>query len=152
MSSEAEPHSPTLTSLHLRHSLFSNPSAALRTSRLILQPFRCFTYVIGTSPTSPGEPPMPHSPTLTSLHLRHSSFSNPSAALPTSQLILQPFRRFTYVTGHSTTLMLVDLRHWHFTYFTQRVAHAQGDEKTVCGGLACYSKLLSLEVATVMDS
>ena len=29
-----------------------------------------------------------------SLHLRHSSFSNPSVALPTSQLILQPFSRF----------------------------------------------------------
>ena len=97
MSSEAEPHSSTLTSLHLRHSLFSNPSSSLRTSQLILQPFRCFSYVIGNSPMSPGEPPMPHSPTLTSLHLRHSSFSNPSAALSTSQFILQPFRRFTYV-------------------------------------------------------
>ena len=56
---EAPPHSPTLTSLHLRHSSFSNPSAALPTSQLILQPFRCFTYVIGTSHTSPGDPPMP---------------------------------------------------------------------------------------------
>ena len=37
----------------------SLPSAALPTSQLILQPFRCFTYDIGTSPTSPGEPPMP---------------------------------------------------------------------------------------------
>ena len=52
-------HSPTLTSFHLRHSSFSKPSAPLPTSQLILQPFRCFTYVIGTSPTSPGEPPMP---------------------------------------------------------------------------------------------
>ena len=51
-------HSPTLTSLHICHSSFSNPSAALPTSQLILQPFRCFTYVIGTSPMSPGEPPM----------------------------------------------------------------------------------------------
>ena len=50
---------------------FSNPSAALLTSKLILQPFRHFTYVIGTSPRS--------------------------------QLILQPFRRFTYITAHSTT-------------------------------------------------
>ena len=37
-------------------------------------------------------------------------------------------------------------------YFTWRAAHAWGDEKTVCGGLACYSKLLSLEVAAVLDS
>ena len=67
----APPHSPTLTSLHLRHSSFSNPSAALPTSQLILQPFRCFIYVICTSPTS--------------------------------QVILQPFRCSTYVTGTSCT-------------------------------------------------
>ena len=111
------PHSPILTPPHLRHSSFSNPSAALPTPQLILQPFNCFTYVIGTSPTLPGEPPMPlwcliypcrfcnlpHSPILTSLHLRHSSFSNSSAALPTSQLILQPFFCFSYVTGSSLT-------------------------------------------------
>ena len=50
--------SPTSWALHLRHSSFSNPSAALLTSQLILQPFRCFTYVIDTSPASPGEPLM----------------------------------------------------------------------------------------------
>ena len=87
-----EPKSVTLTLLHLRQSSFSNPSAALTTSQLILQPFRCFTYVIGTSPTS--------------------------------QLILQPFRRYTYVTGHSTTLSLLHLRHRHFNYVTLRAAHA----------------------------
>ena len=32
-----------------------------------------------------------HFPTLPSLYLRHSPFSNPSVASPTSQLILQPF-------------------------------------------------------------
>ena len=66
---------------------------------LILQPFRHFTYVTT------------HSTTLPSLYLRHSSFSNPSVALPihssfsnpsvaspTSQFILQPFFRFSYVT------------------------------------------------------
>ena len=42
-----------------RHSSLSNPSAGLPTSQLILQPFSCFTYVIVTSPTSPGEPHMP---------------------------------------------------------------------------------------------
>ena len=65
-------HSPTLPSLYLRHSSFFNPSVAspdhssfsnlsgtLPTSQLILQPFHCFTYIIGTSPTSPGELPMP---------------------------------------------------------------------------------------------
>ena len=45
------------------------------TSQLILQPFRLFTYVTD------------HSPTLPLLHLRHSSFSNPSFASPTSQAL-----------------------------------------------------------------
>ena len=40
-----------------------------------------------------------HSPTFPSLRLHHNSFSNPSVASPTSQLILQPFFRFSYVTS-----------------------------------------------------
>ena len=44
-----------------------------------------------------------HSPTFPALHLRHHSFSNPSVAFSTSQLILQPFHCFTYVTVHSPT-------------------------------------------------
>ena len=60
-------------------------------AELILQPFLHFIYATA------------HSPTLPSLYLRHSSFSNPSVASPTSQLILQPFFRFSYVTGSSLT-------------------------------------------------
>ena len=45
-----------------------------------------------------------HSPNFPSLHLHHSSFSNPTVALPTSQLILQPFCCFTYLTVHSPTI------------------------------------------------
>ena len=71
-------HSPTIPSLHLRHSSFSNPSFAFSTSQ--------------------------------ALHLRHSSFSNPSVASLTSQFILQPFCRFTYVTVHSPTLLSLHLR------------------------------------------
>ena len=41
-----------------------------------------------------------HCPTFPTLPLRHNSFSNPSVTLPTSQLILQPFRCFTYATVH----------------------------------------------------
>ena len=82
-------HSPTLPLLYLHHSSFYNPSDASPTSQLILQPFRCFTYIIGTT-----------------------------------HLILQPFHRFTYVTSHSTTLPLLHLRHRHFTYFTWRAVHA----------------------------
>ena len=65
-----------------------------------------------------------HSPTFPSLLLHHNSFSNPSVALPTSQLILQPFRCFTYVTAHSPTHLSLLLRHRLFTYVTWRAAHA----------------------------
>ena len=41
--------------------------------------------------------------TLPSLYLHHSTFSNPSVASPTSQLILQPIFCFSYVTGFSLT-------------------------------------------------
>ena len=34
---------------------------------------------------------------------------------PTSQLILQPFRRLTYITAHSPTLLLLHLRHSTFS-------------------------------------
>ena len=69
-----------------------------------------------------------HSPTFPSLHLRHNSFSNPlslylhhssfsnrSDALPTSQLILQPFCRFTYITAHSPNLLSLYLHHSSFS-------------------------------------
>ena len=44
-----------------------------------------------------------------------SSFSNLSVTSPMSQLILQPFRRFTYVTAHSPTLPLLHLHHSSFS-------------------------------------
>ena len=105
MSCDGTAHSPTLTSLHLRYSSFSIPSAALPMSQVILHPS------------------VP-SPTSYAFHLHHSSFSDPSAALPTSQLIQQPFCCFIYVTGHFTTLLFLHLHHRHFTYFTWRAAHA----------------------------
>ena len=52
-----------------------------------------------------------------------ASFSNPYIASPMSQLILQPFHCFTYVTAHSTTLLLLHLHHRNFTYVTWRAAH-----------------------------
>ena len=44
--------------------------------------------------------------------------ANPYIGSPTSQLIFQHFRRFTYVTADSTDLPLLHLRHRHFTYVT----------------------------------
>ena len=82
---------------------FSNLSVTSRTSQLILQPFRGFTYVTT------------HSRTLPWLYLRHSSFSNLSVALRMSQLILQPFRCFTYVIAHSPTLPSLYIHHSSFS-------------------------------------
>ena len=44
------------------------------------------------------------------------SFSNLSVTSPTSQLILHPFRRFTYVIAHSPTLPLLHVQHSSFSY------------------------------------
>ena len=63
----------------------------VRWADLILQHFRHFTYVTS------------HPPTLPSFYLCHNSFSNHSVASPTSQLILQSFFRFFYVSGSSLT-------------------------------------------------
>ena len=89
-------HSPTLPSLYLHHSSFSNPSVISPTSQFILQPFFRFSYVTSSS--------------LDEL----CTFSNLSVASPTSPLILQPFCCFTYVTVHSPTLPLLHLRHISF--------------------------------------
>ena len=43
------------------------------------------------------------------------SFSNLFITSPTSQLILQPIRRFTYVTTHSQTFPLLHLSHSSFS-------------------------------------
>ena len=118
-------HSPTLTSLYLRHSSFSNPSVASPTSQLILQPFFHFSYFTCSSLTSAGEPPMFVSPYDGSTDMLCSS-SNLSVTSPTSHLILQPFHRFTYVTAHSPTLPLLYLRHSSFSNpsFTYPTSHA----------------------------
>ena len=55
---EVTTHSPTLPSLYICHSSFSNPSVASPTSQFILQPFFRFSYVTSSSLNSPGEPPM----------------------------------------------------------------------------------------------
>ena len=57
------------------------------------------------------------SPSFLSFQLHHSSFSNPSLALPMSQLILQPFRCFTYV------ILWPFFRFSYVTYVTWRAAH-----------------------------
>ena len=101
-------HFPTLLSL-LCHRLFT----------LILQTFCHFTYVTALSPTLP------------SLYLHHSSFSNPSIASPMSQLILQPFFRFSYITGSSRSFSKLSITSptsqpilQPFRRFTYIIAHS----------------------------
>ena len=77
----------------------------------VIQPFRRFTY------------DKDHSPTLPLLHLRHSSFSNPSFASPTSQLFTYEQSSFynisvtspRYITTHSPTLPSLYLCHCSFS-------------------------------------
>ena len=71
-------------------SLENEQSITSPTSQLILQPFRCFTYVTT------------HSPTIPLFHLHHSSFSN-------------PFCCFTYVTAHSPMFPSLYLCHSSFS-------------------------------------
>ena len=92
-----------------------------------------------------------HSPSFQSLHLRHSSFSNPSVALPTSQLILQPFSCFIYFTAHSSTLILLPLHHRLFTYVTWRAAHGNNFISQIFK--VCYCPLfLAMRWIVVLDS
>ena len=118
--------SKTLMELIFNFCSFSKLSVNSPMSQLILilQSFRHFTYVTAHSPTLPSLYLRHNSfSNLSVLHLRHSSFSNPSVALPTSNLILQSFRRFTYVTAHSPTLLSLLLCHRIFTYVTWRATH-----------------------------
>ena len=73
------------------------------------------------------------------------SFSIPSVALPASQLSLQPFRFFTYVTAHSPTLLLLLLRHRLFTYATWRAAHdrnSKGSTSRLQVDLSCFETMV----------
>ena len=72
--------------------------------------------------------------------LWNRSFSNVSVTSPTSQLILQTLRRFTYVTAHSPILLLL-LRHRLFTYVIWRVVHAY-IHQNVANSACKYRKLI----------
>ena len=103
-------HSRTLPSLYLRNSSFSNPSVA---SPITVHFPSLLSLRIRRSRA--------HSPTFPSLHLCHNSFSNPSVPLPTSQLILQPFRCFTHVTQFI-------LQHFfRFSYVTSSSLNSPGE-------------------------
>ena len=83
-----------------------------------------------------------HFPTFPSLHLGHNSFSNPSIALPTSQLILQPFRRFTCITAHSPTFLLLHLCHSSFYNPSVASPTSQALHLRHLASCPCFNKLL----------
>ena len=91
--SHSRAHSPIFPSLHLRHSAVSNPSFASPRHRL-------FTWLAAHDK-------FPNVCLTIEWKLRESSQleipPNPSIASPMSQLIFQPFFRFSYVTGFSLT-------------------------------------------------
>ena len=102
------------------------------------------------------------------------SFSNPSVASPTSQLIIQPFHRFTYVTAHSPTLPLLHLRHssfsnpyvasptsqlilqsfFRFSYLTGSSFTSPGEPPMVClavvNGFSTYREYIDLTCTVLM--
>ena len=88
-----------------------------------------------SNPSSPhlNHSGLPHSPTLRPFIYITAAclFLQPFVPAPTSQLVLQPFRRFTYVTTHSETLPLLYLRHRHFTYVTWRAVHSTIRNETI---------------------
>ena len=67
-----------------------------------------------------------------------SSFSNLSVTSPMSQLILQPFRRFTYVTAHSTTVSLLHQRHSSFSNPSFASPTSQALHLRVLASRPCY--------------
>ena len=110
-------------SLHLRHSSFYNPSVASLTSRALhLRHLASRPWKLSNKTTEP----------LPSLHLRHSLFSS-------------SFRRFTYVTAHSTTLPLLHLRHGYFTYVTYRAVHYKYATKRLNSSVASPTSHLILQ-------
>ena len=81
--------------LENEQSSFSNLSVTSPTSQFILQLFFRFSSVTSSSLNSPGEPPM--------------------FLIEWAELIIQPFRHFTYVTTHSPILPSLYLRHRSFS-------------------------------------
>ena len=119
-------HFPTFPSLYLGHSSFSNLSVIPPTSQLILQSFRHFTYVTTIlQPFRRFTYVTAHSPTLPLLHLRHTSFSNPSFASPTLQALhlihiassahSPTFPSLHLLHNYSPTLPSLYLRHSSFS-------------------------------------
>ena len=88
------------------------------------------------------------------LNFRRAHSPTFSVTSPTSQLILQPFRCFIYVTNHSPTLLSLLLRHRHFTYVTWRAAHgSQMNYEPACGvfpvGVCMHTAKRDLNLASV---
>ena len=108
-----------------------------RWAELILQSFRHFTYV------------KTHSPTLSLLYLRHSSFSNPSFASPTSQALhlihmaSRPQKLVTYIfTSYLDQERVQDFR--CIRYYKDQSKQLQDDRGVNREWLSCGKSLVVL--------
>ena len=70
---------------------------------------------------------------------------------PTSQLILQPFRCFTYVTAQSRTLLSLLLRHRIFTYVIWRAAQCLDRSVVIASASKAVFKPQSLSIWKLRD-
>ena len=101
-------HSPTLPSLYLHHSSFSNPSVASPMSQFILQPFFHFSFITGFSLTSPDEPPMAHACSILKIKARLAAISQFKIESVTDFLqSCQPYRLFDRSTKLDKTYLHV---------------------------------------------
>ena len=85
------------------------------------------------------------------------SFSNLSVTSPMSQLIPQPFRRFTYVTANSPTLPLLHLRHilqpfFRLSYVTGSSLNSPGESPMVYIQIFLSASIIILFLCTAFAS
>ena len=85
-----------------------------------------------------------------SLHLRHSSFSKLSISSPTSQLILQAFHLFTYVTANSPTLPLLCLHHSSFSKLFHLFTYVTANSPTLPSLHLCHSSFSNPSFASLL--
>ena len=95
-------------------------------AELILQPFRHFTYVTT------------HSPILPSIYLRHSSFSNPSFASPTSEPL--PLMHLACRPWQKADILRISVLILRTNELLQYCITKRGSAYSYSGGSECKSR------------
>ena len=111
-------HSPTISSLHLRHSSFSNPSVASPTPQFILLPSFRFSYVTSSSLNSPGDLPM----SLTTLvYCKKYNYTFYKASPHFQEILSRLISSFTHVTHSFSCTMLDSQQRTTVTYYNNLI-------------------------------